>query len=411
MGASCILLVTLLITRELGADAMAHYALFLAAASVLSVLLPFGFQAFGAMISAEYRAHGQTGLIRSFARHGQKIIVWTALILTPAFALAGIFIPTQTPYDLATTAWFIIPAAMPMALLYFNGSILVGLEKQYQGQLPDTFLRPVLLLSGIIAMLTIFISVSVTQLMFLTCAIFWISALVQFWALNNALALTTKTNDPAADNDEKRKWWRLAPNWMAITLLWDYFVELHMLLAGLLIAPREVALLHICFRIRQLAGFGMRALYALILPKVFAANAYESDAETKSLIRLATRFTLAYAIAVWLGVALVGPYILSAFGEEFKAGLPILLTLLGTLIVRAIFGPAPAVLGMKRKQGLVSRILAVSLVLSLVMAFAGAPLGGVIMIAAAYFAATTFTAIAMWHTAKKTSAINCAVWA
>ena len=40
----------------------------------------------------------------------------------------------------------------------------------------------------------------------------------------------------------------------------------------MLAAPAEVAVLHICFRLRVLAAFGLRALYALVLPDIFASH-------------------------------------------------------------------------------------------------------------------------------------------
>lgn len=425
IGAICILLVTLLITRSFGAQIMAHYSLFLSAASILSVLLPCGFHAIGPMFCAEYKAQNRHNHLVRFIEYSQKIIAIAAIVLAPVALLfvflgetsflSGIFNQNSTTYDIAAIVLMSVPTATAMAYLYLNGGVLTGVQKQFAGQLPDMTLRPILLLGGMMLLTLWSKQVSPIQVMAMSCTMFWIAAIVQWVLLRTFLRQLQQSafgeKVQAAEKEERQKWWKQAPNWVTITLLWDYFFEIHMLLAGFIVGPSQVALLYVCFRIRQLAGFGMRALYSLLLPKIFAANALENTDETTSMIRLATRITLVYAIIIWLGTALVGPYILALFGEEFKNGQPILLLLMGTLVVRAVFGPAPAILGMKRHPGIVAKILTLSLGVSLLLTVTGFHYGGFTMIAGAYLVATAFTAIAMWVVAKQKTGINCAVWA
>ena len=102
---------------------------------------------------------------------------------------------------------------------------------------------------------------------------------------------------------------------------------------------------------------------------------------------------------------------LSFFGDEFKMGQGIFVILMATLVVRAIFGPSHLILGMNRNPVLVAKVLLCSIVISLVLCFAGFSHFGIIMIAIGYFVACTFTSIAMWFYAKQKSGINCGIWA
>jgi O-antigen/teichoic acid export membrane protein len=410
LGAGCLFLITLVITRNFGPKVMAHYSLFLAMIGILAVVLPVGFQAFGSMITAEYAAHDQSTRLASFARYGQRLIFKCAAILALPLLAVAYWMPDPHGYGLPITFALAFVAATGMALTFMSGSILVGLEEPFRGQLPDMLIRPILLLGGFLLLGLMMPDLDILVLLGFAVLVYWLVAVVQYALLRKRLG-EGLTKADAPESAERKSWWKLAPNWLVTTLLWDTFVEIHILLAVWLVSPLEVAMLHICFRIRQLAGFGMRSLYSLLLPKIFAANAKNDDAGTRQFIRLATRITLGYAVLVWLFVFQFGGFILGIFGSDYAQGQDLLLIILGTLIVRALFGPGPAILGMKRRQDMIVKILLASLALSVGIAALGFGSMGVMIIAIAYLAATSFTSIVMWWSLKTRSNIDCAVWA
>lgn len=413
-GASFVFLLTLFVTRQFGPDTMAHFSLFLAMVSLLAVIFPIGFQAIGTMVTAEHYAAGEKAAIFDFSRYGYRVIALCAFLLAPVLFALAFLVPDQGGYNYPATLLFAIPTAVAMSLTFVSGSVLVGLERPYWGQLPDMLLRPTLMLSSFLILWFFWPNAGIFQLFGLALGIYGLIALIQAAALK----VWFRRLEIKADKAETRirkNWWAIAPNWMLITLLWDTFIEVHMLLAAWLVAPFEVAMLHVAFRIRQLAGFGMRALYSLLLPKVFAANSHGNIEEAQNLVRLATRITLVYALAAWVGMAIIGPYILRLFGKDFVEGQTILLIVMATMVVRAIFGPAPAILGMKRNQALVSRTLIASLGLSTMLILSGYEWGLFDLsipqiIAIGYLASTSFTALVMWWMAMKKSGINSAIW-
>lgn len=413
-GACFVFLLTLFVTRQLGAETMAHFSLFLAMVGLLAVIFPVGFQAIGTMVTAEHNANGNKVAIFDFAHYGYRVIIACACSAAPVLFGVAFLVPDHGNYNYPITLMFAIPTALAMSLTFVSGSVLVGLERPYWGQLPDMLLRPTLMLTAFLFLWLVWPGIGIFHLFGLAIAIYGLTALIQMLALRSWFERLSIKGD-RTDRGIRKSWWSIAPNWMLITLLWDTFIEVHMLLAAWLIAPFEVAMLHVAFRIRQLAGFGMRALYSLLLPKVFAANSKDDLDEAQSLVRLATRITLAYAVAAWAGMAVVGSYILDLFGKDFVQGQTILLIVMATMVVRAIFGPAPAILGMKRNQALVSRTLFVSLILSVLLILFGTEWGlfglnSTQIIAVGYLASTTFTAIVMWKVALRKSGINSAIW-
>lgn len=411
IGAVCVLGVSLLITRSLGAEIMAHYSLYLAAASIISVFLPIGFHAIASMIVAEYEARSKWHDQMFFIKYAQKLIAMMALGLFPIAVCFVYFSPQSNDYNLTTMALLTVPSAIAMAYTYLHAGTLIGMQHQFAGQLPDMVLRPILLLVGIGLLVAFNAQANEFQVLVISSSVIWIAALLQWFLLNRAMAERVSKPRPKNNTSDRKKWWDLAPSWMVVSLLWEYFIELHILIAGMLVAPAEVALLYICYRLRQLAGFGITAIESLLMPKIFSANAIDEVKERQSLIRTFNMVSFAYAMAALIAVVAIGPYVLSFFGDEFKMGQGIFVILMATLVVRAIFGPSHLILGMNRNPVLVAKVLLCSIVISLVLCFAGFSYFGVIMIAIGYFVASTFTSIAMWYYAKQKSGINCGIWA
>ncbi|QDG76126.1 lipopolysaccharide biosynthesis protein [Labrenzia sp. PHM005] len=409
VGSLCIFATTLLITRQFGADMMAKYAVYLAIASVLSVLLPCGFHAIGSMLAAEYVSQDNPAMLRAYIGYGQKLIFGTGLLVAGTAILLFSIWPDSQLHKYGLISAFAVPSAVAMALIYFNSSILIGLQHPFAGQLPDMLLRPLLVILVTVLFAGFVPDIETWTFLLAATCIFWVTASLLWLSLRRHSG--SGPVDPASFKKEKKKWWQIAPSWALITLLWDYFIEIQILLASLLFASFEIALLHICFRMRQLAGFGMKALYSLLMPKVFAANAIENDSEAQGLIRLSSRVAFVYALAAWTAVALAGPFLLGLFGEQFRQGHEVLMIIMATLPIRALFGPAPAVLGMKRNQNRVLQILVLALFVSIAVLIATHQSVGLTAVAIGYLAAGVVSTLLMWFSARQKTGINCAAWA
>lgn len=57
------------------------------------------------------------------------------------------------------------------------------------------------------------------------------------------------------------RWRHAAYPWLLTIFASDLFIEFHILLTGYMAAASEVAVLHVAFRFRVLAAFGMRSIY------------------------------------------------------------------------------------------------------------------------------------------------------
>ncbi len=397
---------TLAIARHFGAEALGSVAIALAAMGLLSQVLCAGRQAVGPLFVSEYLVRNQPGRIRGFIKRGYRMIAALALIAFGLFGAVTVALGERLGGELTSAFAFACLAAPPVALISFNGGVLTGYRRQLLGLVPDLLVKPLLVLFAILATAALAPQASVFALLGGMCAALWATAGLQAWFIHRRKLYP----DVPADEQDGSTWTRKATPWIAIILLADYLVELHLLLAGWLLAPAIVGVLHICFRLRMLASFGMRALYSVVLPDIYAAHA---RGDTGGLARDITRgnaLVLAYSVAVCAACAALGKPLLGIFGEAFTAGYPALLVICLSMIPRAIFGPATAIMAAAGRQKPMIVILIAAVVLSALIIFQSFSMLGMISIAVGYTAAISFAAIAQWWWTLRETGIDCSVF-
>ena len=219
----------------------------------------------------------------------------------------------------------------------------------------------------------------------------------------------TAVSDPPVAQVEHRRWSQAGTPWIFITLMWDYFIELHLILAGMLTTSAELGLLHICFRLRVLAGFGVRALSSLVMPGIYAANARDDIPGIERGLFKANVLSLAFCLCVCAGMALFGEFFLGLVNEEFRSGYTILMIITVAMLPRPVFGPATAVMAMRGLQVPVVWILLVGIAVTATLSVILFPTYGIEGIAIAYLISTTFIAAAQWRWAKVKTGIDCSI--
>jgi len=400
-GAAATLVASLLIAREMGAETLGELSTILAIISVLSVFLSAGFPAVATIFTVEYTTHPQQGHLKGFIQAGWKHAFFGLAI---SVVLAALFFAMPVPPISTPVLGGILSiiTAFLLAITVFNGAVLVGLEKQVAGLLSDTLLKPMVFLLLIVLAIVAGLSLDASRLL----ALFAISAAVACLLSYVFIRKTGFIAKDVVEETETKRWRAASYPWIITSLVWDLFIELHIILTSFLAAPAQVAILHIAFRFRVLAGFGMRSLYALFLPRIIALNVQKKTAELNSHLQLANLLAFIYAIGVMVFFALFGPLLMGLFGSEFEQGWLLLLIVSSTIPVRAIFGPAPAILSMTGHQKPSVIVMLASLGFSLVASIGLYPLWGIHGIATSYAVANLLGSVVLWLWAKKLTGID-----
>ncbi|CAN0596915.1 unnamed protein product, partial [Ectocarpus sp. 12 AP-2014] len=151
LGAVATLGLMLLLTRHFGADVAAGFAVCMALAATIATVGLFGLQAFSPILVAEYNKTAQYGHLRGFVLFGSiaSVGLTTALVLglhilewLGVLSLIGI----ELNRPLLTAASVVAIASVALG---FSAGVLTGFHQQPKAQLPESLLRPFLLLCAI----------------------------------------------------------------------------------------------------------------------------------------------------------------------------------------------------------------------------------------------------------------------
>jgi len=405
-GALAAFAANLLIARHFGAKSLGEYSFILSIAAILGVVFSLGFSSVATVFAAELKAKDQQSSIGSFLKVSRQEI----LVLTLMAGIFGACFATFYPEFLGgfglTSVLAIIGFAMVAAFISLYSATLIGLGRQMMGMLPEAVVRPFVFLFALIAAAVSGFTLDGHMIFHIALT----SAVLAFVVLTPPIGRLISEATKSTSSGEKQRWRKSAYPWTVSTLVWDYFIEVHIILAGLLIAPVQVAILHVCFRFRVLAGFGMRTLYALLMPDIVGANAEGRHEEVARKLQRTSLISIAYGVSVMVGFWLLGDLLLMVFGEAFAAAKPILLAVSSTILVRALFGPAPSILSMSGFQVPTAVVMATCLVLSVVVSLLVYTDHGILGIALSYAGANAVASVVLWFIAKQRTGFDGSVF-
>jgi O-antigen/teichoic acid export membrane protein len=399
VGAAAAFLTQVLISRAWGAATLGDYLYIVAGVNIVATVMPLGFQVVGAYFAAEYQAFGAGRSLRAYAAraYGQAALV--ALALTAAGACAVYFYFGLDPRVVALGPPSLV-MTMATAIVYLNGALLVGLKRPLAGLTVDILCRPMFALAGFILAATLLKGAVPLEPMLWIGAISY--ALVA--AIQSRVVLRAVRALPAgvaADRAGRRRWWRFALPWIAISLAADYFFDLDLLLASRWMTGNEVAVFGVCARICSLLAFAIGTVYTVTMPDIFEAGA-RRDAEQFQR-RIGDANLIAAALAIFLSILMfnIGPLLALVFGPEFAAAQrPLGILTLG-LAARAVLGPASLVLSFHDRPYAALPAAAMGLVALVGANAALVPFAGIEGAAWAATAAMTLWSAVLWLTARR----------
>ncbi|ODT69029.1 MAG: hypothetical protein ABS75_18425 [Pelagibacterium sp. SCN 63-23] len=342
-GAGLIFLVQAFIARAWGPAILGEYLVVIAAANLVAVIMPLGFQTIGTYFAAEYRAKGDRRQLLAFMlRSYAHVAASFASLLLIGPSLLGWLGQGES-----VVAQHFVPfalLALATGLVYVNGALLVGLRRPFAGFFADGVFRPM----AVVAAFLIAAAMSGAPLAGFS-AMLWLIALgfVLIALMHLGLVLSTLPRIEArveARVAEVPRWWRFAAPWVLISLATDFFFDIDLLLLSSLLEREELAIFGVCTRIFSLVSFGVGAIYAVTLPDMFESEAKADRAAFHRKVGEAN-VVASLAALISFGLVLVGaPFVLMLFGPSFAAGAAPLALLCLALVVRSALGPAAMVL-------------------------------------------------------------------
>lgn len=407
-GAGIAFLTQALIARTWGSALLGEYLVFIAIANLFAAALPLGFQTVGAYFAADYAAKGEGKSLRQFLirAYGHTLFPGSLILLV------GGYFAAHWANDLSDTSRHLTEAWLPIALLafataliYVNGAVLIGLKRPYAGFLPDTLMRPLIMLTGFLITVVWLDSHDgmVPFLWFLALGFFAVAA-IHFWvAIRAALKLPTDMPFP---EKEPRRWWHFAMPWFALSLFSDFFFDIDLLLLANVLDHEQIAIFGVCTRIFVLTSFGISAVYAVSVPDIMKNEAQKDAAGLVAKIADANIVATGLSFVLLLLVVIFSPFVLALFGEPFLAGVTPLAIICSALIVRSVFGPTSIILSARNYPYASLPAIGIGLFGLVVGNWVLVPPFGLLGAAGAAFFAFMLGSIVLWYTALRLTGLD-----
>ncbi|WP_141701033.1 lipopolysaccharide biosynthesis protein [Methyloceanibacter methanicus] len=347
-GAAAGLATQILLARTLTASGLGIFYSVTSLAAVMGVIAALGYPGIASRFVSRFREKGREDLLAAFIVHARKTVTRYAAAATIGVLAFAVFWPgLALEIRLATAAAALaIPAN---AALRLNGALAASFRQFALAYLPDTCIRPFVLLAGL--MLLIAAGVAMTAAL-ATCVLtvtFTGLAVVQY----RQLTRTAPGADGSAASPPSRYlrvWRREAPPLVLVALFTFFFADVDILLVTLLLPSAETAIVGLCLKLALLVGFAVQVAHQVVVPDLADAHARKEHAAIHGVVLKAFGFPLAVMLGAIVVVALWGETILSLFGPEFSGAKLPLLILLGSQLARVLFGPSVALLSVVGAQ-------------------------------------------------------------
>jgi hypothetical protein len=279
---------------------------------------------------------GKEGLVAAFvrqARHDAKVYAGVATVGVLALAVLWPSLGAEARLALVAAA-FSIPAN---ASLRLNGTFATTLRRFALAYLPDTCIRPFLLLGGVVLLIVLGVTLTASTVTFLLTLIFTGLAATQYALLAKDMP---KGKAPAPPKRLLTTWRREATPLILVALFTYFFADVAILMVTPLLSSADTAAIGLCLKLALLVGFAAQVAHQVVVPDLADARARKDHDTIRDVVLRALAFPLAITLAATVVVALWGERLFAIFGPEFTSAKSALVILMGCQLARAIFGPS-----------------------------------------------------------------------
>ncbi len=325
-----------LLARTLQAHALGVFFSVTSLAAVLGLICAHGYPAIAARFVSRYREQGKEHLIAAFVSESFRVAAISVAIATLAVLGASVVWPSfDVDARLALAAAALsIPAH---AYLRLNGYFAAAIRRFALSYLPDTSIRPFLLLGGVLVLIACGLTLTASMAAWLLTLILTALAIAQYALLRKDLP-----NGAGAPTPPRlaRLWRREANPLILVALFTNYFADVDILFATPLLRSADIAALGLCLKLSMLVGFAVQVAHQVVVPDLADARARKDKNKIGEAALRAFAFPLAITVGATVVVALWGESLLAIFGPEFIGAKLPLLILVACQLARALFGPS-----------------------------------------------------------------------
>ena len=372
------------LARWLGAFNFGIYAYVFVIAGLLGLALSFGFNSSGLRLVPDYLARQKWRRLTGFLTQSYGLIVSFSVLGSLAGAsLVFAFRDMIEPHYFAPL--LVGFACVPLlTLLNQFESTARAFGWMNLAYVPGYILRPLLLMAFAGGM-TVFggtpDAAAALWAMIAACAV---AALVQGALVYFGVRRRVTKVAPAFHT---RAWCTISFGFLAIDGLRMLLDNTDVLMIGRLLDPHSVAAYYAAIRTGGLVSFVSFSMIALAVPKFAEIHITGTRREMQKFVSGVIQMMFWPSLATAVGLALLGPFVLSLFGADFEMGYPTMLVVLAGLVLRSATGPVEYLLNMTGHHKDTMRVYAFAAVANVCLNLLLIPAFGIIGAAIASYTA------------------------
>jgi len=361
--------VAVVLARSLGPEGYGVYSFALAILMLTAIPAQVGVPQLMIRETAKAQANADWGLMRGLWRWGNRSVAFFSFVAL--VVVGGILLLTNIGGESGRVATLTIGIGLIplMALTNVRGACLRGLRKVVQGQLPESIIRPALLLT-FASIWVVFLSpddgLSAQQAM----GFYVVAAVIAFgfgaWLLGRSRpAELSKKPTPVYAASAWRK--AVVPLALITGLqLINTYADLIML--GIFWTDEEVGIYRAVFQLAFLVTFGLQAMNQVLQPHFARLHQLSEHEQLQRLVTTSARVILLLALPpVGVFVLFGGDVLAWVFGDPFRAGTLALAVLAFGQLINGAMGSVGMLLNMTGHERETVRGVALAAVANIVM--------------------------------------------
>jgi len=366
--------VLFVLARVLGASSFGAYSLVISILTLLSVLSLFGLERLSAREIAKYLAVDDFGKARGFLVWSLKVVVSASLAVTILTVLSmmlyqGGGLDPEVREALEIGALLILA----MALLTLAKGILRGFHRPVYSHVPESIVKPGLLLLAVATLYFLDIQWSATVAVYALAG----ATLVALGLAAVGIVKNTPDGLMQARSEQDRSLWiRSAATFSANSLFLTLNEQAVVIMLGFLVSTTETGTFKLAASLAGLISFVQIAINVPLGPTVAQQLARGEKAELQKTVTQLARLGFLLAVPMSIGCWIFGHWMLGLFGNEFVDGYPTLMILALSQLFSVAMGSVASVLVNAGFENLATRAIVIGTVLNLVGAAALIPFLG-----------------------------------
>ena len=402
-GAGLSFIATAVVARLLGVEQYGIFAFYLSLSAVLVLFGGLGVPGAAVKFVAEYRELHDYAALKGFLRAGYWLTLATSAAIAVAAGLTTAALGVEfadAPPMLYWTAFAAIPI---LAIVSFFAESARGFLWPVLYEAPVRVGRPLALMLGVLAL-----HWPEAEAAALTAtAANLIGALLICSILQVAVSVKSKpTLRGVAPRYELSNWLGAAVPMLASRGFGFVLMEIDVLMTGLFLPARDVALYQVAARTSFLVAMIGFAQNAILAPRIAALFKSGKTEAVQGLLTASVRIT--FVLSAVFGVLLMaaGKPVLSLFGSEFANASPVLAILVISILLTTSTGPLSIILNMTGRQKLAAMIMGGAVVLNVVLHAIFIPLFGLFGAALAVLSANAIMRVILLTAVRKSTGLN-----